>query len=250
MVRATGDAIWDRNLETGGVWWNENGQAIFGLSIEEADTNPDWWTDRIHPDERERCVALVRAFLQGVVPSWSAEVRFRVADGTYRYFLSRGFPVRKDGERVARFIGLMTDVTAQRLAERERDQIFTLSLDPVCIGTHTGRFLRVNPSFEKAFGFTQAEMQRVRFVDAVHPDDCGAALVELQKRTARKSTFELECRFLCKDGSYKWFLWRATSDGPEGMVYAVGKDITQRKEAAVLRALRFLRSRWPWVTDS
>jgi two-component system, sensor histidine kinase and response regulator len=42
----------------------------------------------------------------------------------------------------------------------------------------------------------------------------------------------LECRFLCKDGSHKWFLWSATSDGPEGLVYAVGKDITQRKEAA------------------
>ena len=90
----------------------------------------------------------------------------------------------------------------------------------------------MNPAWETAFGFTQAEMQRMSFLDAVHPDDRGAAIIELQKRTAGKPTLELECRFLCKDGSHKWFLWSATSDGPEGLVYAAGKDITQRKEAA------------------
>src|SRR5438046_2189324 len=157
--RATGELIWDRDVEAGCDWWNENAKAIFGLSTEEADENPDWWSDRIHPDDRECYVALVRDFLQGVAPSGSTEVRFRVADGTYRYFLIRGFPVRKNGERVARFISLMTDVTEQRIAERERDQLFRLSLDPVCIGTHTGGFLRVNPAWETAFGFTQAEMQ-------------------------------------------------------------------------------------------
>ena len=234
VANATGDVIWDRDVESGEVWWNENARAVFGVSIEEASANPDWWADRIHPDDRERYVAIVRTLLQGAVPSWSTEIRFRVADGTYRYFLSRGFPVRKSGERVARFIGVMTDVTEQRVAEHERDQLFRLSLDPVCIGTHTGGFLRVNPAWEQAFGFTQTEMQRLSFLDAVHPDDRGAALVELQRRTAGHPTFDLECRFLCKDGSHKWFLWSATSDGPEGLVYAVGKDITQRKEAAAV----------------
>jgi signal transduction histidine kinase len=32
-------------------------------------------------------------------------------------------------------------------------------------------------------------------------------------------------------GSHKWFLWSAHSDGPEGLVYVVGKDITLRREA-------------------
>ncbi len=233
VARATGDVIWDRDVEAGAVWWNENAQAIFGRLIEKVDANAVLWTDRIHPDDRDRYVALVRAFLRGTIPSWSTEARFRVADGTYRYFLSRGIPVRKDGERITRLIGVMTDVTEQRVAERERDQLFMVSLDPLCIGTHTGHFLRVNPAWEKAFGFTQPEIQLMSLLDVVHPDDREAALVELQKRTAGKPTFEMECRFLCKDGSHKWFLWSAASDGPEGLVYAVGKDITQRKETAL-----------------
>lgn len=233
LLAATGDVVWDRDLEAQWLWWSENAPAAFGLSMEEAASNPNWWVEKIHPDDRRDFVAITTAFLQGAIPSVSAEVRVCVADGTYRNFLVRAVPNRKNGELVARFIGLITDVTDQRVAEGERDKLFTLSLDPMCIGTHTGVFLRVNPAWEEAFGFTQAEMQLTNFVAAVHPDDRSHAVVELQRRTVGMPTLELECRFLCKDGSNKLFLWSATSDGPEGLVYVVGKDMTQRKAAEV-----------------
>jgi two-component system, sensor histidine kinase and response regulator len=234
----TGDIIWDRDIEAGKIWWNENGQVMTGLSIEEAEANPDWWRERIHPDDRDRFMAVVVAFVEGATPVWSAEVRFRVADGSFRDYLSRGFPIRKNGARVVRFIGMLTDVTEQRVAERGLDQFFALSLDPASIGSSSGCFQRVNAAWEKAFGFTEKEVQSVRFMDHVHPDDVGPAIVEMQKRTDGQPTSEFECRCRCKDGSYKWFIWSATTDGPNGLSYAVGKDVTQRKgmEAALLAA--------------
>jgi two-component system sensor histidine kinase/response regulator len=234
----TGDIIWDRDIEAGKIWWNENGQLVTGLSIEEAEANPDWWRERVHPDDRDRFMAVVMAFLEGATPVWSAEVRFRVADGSFRDYLSRGFPIRKKGARVVRFIGTLTDLTEQRVAERGLDQFFALSIDPASIGSSVGCFLRVNAAWEKAFGFTEKEVQSVRFMDHVHPDDVGPAIVEMQKRTDGKPTSEFECRCRCKDGSYKWFIWSARTDGPNGLSYAVGKDVTQRKgmEAALLAA--------------
>src|SRR6266567_1941173 len=93
---ATADLIWDRDRQSGSVWWSENAWTLFGLTFEEAAASPDWWIDRVHPNDRQRYVALVGSFLEGAVESWSAEIRFRVADGTYRRFFSRGFFVRKD----------------------------------------------------------------------------------------------------------------------------------------------------------
>lgn len=230
IERATGDLLWDRDFEAGTVWWNENAQIVFGVTPGDAEANPEWWTSRIHPDDRESYSALVRAFLQSDAPLLSAQVRFRMADGIYRYFWCRGFAVRRKEGRITRLVGMMTDITELRIAERERDRIFTLSLDPMLIGLK-GQLRRVNQAAEVAFGFTEAEMQTMKFLDLVHPDDRETAAMELKKRAAGQPMPAWECRFLCKDGQSKWFLWSAITDEPEGVLYAVGKDITSRKAA-------------------
>lgn len=224
--------MWDRDLETGEFWCNESARVLFGLAFEELAARVEWWADRIHPEDVDRYRSAVNALVEGEASSWSIEVRFRLADGTWRTVLSRGYPLRKSGRRVTRFMGIITDLTRQRAAEHERDQIFTLSLDPMCTGTAQSRFLRVNRAFEAAFGYSQAELEQLNFVEIVHPDDRDRAFAELQKRMTGWQTPEVELRFRCKDGSYKHFLWSAASDGPDGMVYVVGKDITLRKEAA------------------
>ncbi len=41
----------------------------------------------------------------------------------------------------------------------------------------------------------------------------------------------MENRYRCKDGSYKWIDWRVRVDSSEKRFYAVGRDVTQQKEA-------------------
>jgi two-component system sensor histidine kinase/response regulator len=115
-------------------------------------------------------------------------------------------------------------------AENECGRLFTLSLDPMCIGSAAGYFQRVNPAWEKTFGFTEAEMQKMNFLDAVHPEDRSATLAEMNTITAGHPTYEFECRNVCKDRTYKWILWSGTVGERDGSVYAVGKDITLRRQ--------------------
>jgi two-component system sensor histidine kinase/response regulator len=237
IVKATGDVVWDRDLEAGTMWWNEAGLATLGVSLEQTLADPHWWLRLVHPDDLKKHIAPFLSFRRGAIPSYSAEVRFRVADGTYHDFLCRAFQVRTRGERLTRAIGVMSDITIQRTAEREREKLFNLSLDPICIGK-AGIFERVNPAWEKAFGFTQAEMGHMFFPDMVHPEDRATAFAEMERTHAGESVHDTEFRLLCKDGSYKCFLWSVASVGPDGSIYAVGKDITQRKamEAALVAA--------------
>lgn len=127
----------------------------------------------------------------------------------------------------------------RKAAEQDCGRFFMLAIDPMALGTHKGECLRVNPAWERVFGFTEAELKRMNFIEMVHPDDRLAAIHELEKRAAGAPTLAFECRFRCKDGSYKWCLTSAHSDGPKGLVYVVGKDITLRRNAeAELKAAK------------
>ena len=48
---------------------------------------------------------------------WSEEYRFRHEDGSYRWFWDRGVMMRDADGKPLRFIGCMTDISAQRVAE-------------------------------------------------------------------------------------------------------------------------------------
>ncbi|HJQ63148.1 MAG TPA: response regulator, partial [Burkholderiales bacterium] len=47
VARATNDAIWDWDLVSGKVWWNESTRTLFGYSPEEIGSDASWWIERI-----------------------------------------------------------------------------------------------------------------------------------------------------------------------------------------------------------
>ena len=64
-VHATGDAIWDCDLTTGKMWWNEAYNQRFGTWPSGQPHSLDWWVARIHPDDRERISASRQAAIAG-----------------------------------------------------------------------------------------------------------------------------------------------------------------------------------------
>jgi two-component system, cell cycle sensor histidine kinase and response regulator CckA len=57
IAQATSDAIWDWDLKSNAVWWNESFSTTFGYSADEIEPTSESWTTRIHPDDRERVIA-------------------------------------------------------------------------------------------------------------------------------------------------------------------------------------------------
>ncbi|XZO02411.1 MAG: PAS domain S-box protein [Microcoleus sp.] len=127
--------------------------------------------------------------------------------------------------------GLLIDITELKQAQAERDRFFTISLDLLCILGFDGYFKRLNPAWSTALGYSIAELLAQPFLEFVHPDDRASSAAEVKKLMAGIPTFYFENRYLCKDGSYKWLLWSASPFSQEGLIYAVGRDITSRKQA-------------------
>ena len=116
-VRATNDVIWDWDLATDEIWWNENYTKVFGFSRETADHSIQSWYQGIHPDDQGRVIAGVHRVIGSGGENWSDEYRFHHQDGSWVHVLDRGQVIRGESGRAVRMIGAMADITSRKQSE-------------------------------------------------------------------------------------------------------------------------------------
>jgi PAS domain S-box-containing protein len=117
--RAVFEAIWDWNPRTGITSWSEGLRAVFGYTPGEMGSGADWWSERLHPEDRERVVEAYQRALEGGAQEWTDEYRFRRKDGTYCWVIDRGHLERGADGRPIRVVGAMMDITERKRAEEE-----------------------------------------------------------------------------------------------------------------------------------
>ncbi len=160
------------------------------------------------------------------------ETRFRRKDGeVIDVLLSSTLLDLGDPSRGVTFTAL--NITARKKAENELRDIFSLSLDMICVADlRTDTFTKVNPAFEKILGYSEQELLSQPFMEFVHPDDltCAQEILE-EKLHQGKRVVHFENRFRCKDGSYRWLDWTAHPQPEQGLIYGIARDITERKRA-------------------
>src|SRR5687767_1246093 len=55
--------------------------------------------------------------------------------------------------------------------QAQRDRLFHLSLDMLCVAGFDGYFRQINPAWSRTLGWTEAELLAFSWKDLVHPDD-------------------------------------------------------------------------------
>jgi PAS domain S-box-containing protein len=124
----------------------------------------------------------------------------------------------------------LADVNQQlELARQELDQFFSLSLDLLGIAGVDGRFKRVNAAWERALGWTAAELTSGPYLDFVHPDDREATAAHTAGLARGEVTVRFENRYRATDGSYRWLSWSAVAVMERGLIYVIGRDVTEQK---------------------
>ncbi|MFL5582454.1 MAG: ATP-binding protein [Gemmatimonadaceae bacterium] len=117
VAKATNDVIRDWDLASGEVVWNDAARTVLRFDADAIRPDPQWWYDHVHPEDRERVVAGLRAVTQGHGEHWVDEYRFRRGDGTYATVLDRGFVAHDEHRRPVRIVCSMVDVTERKTAE-------------------------------------------------------------------------------------------------------------------------------------
>ena len=111
------------------------------------------------------------------------------------------------------------------------DRIFDLSPDLIVVAGLDGRFRRVNPAFETSLGYAEEDLVGRSVLDTAHPDDRELSRRALESLTRGDEVAELEARLVARDGSTRWVQWNARSVADEGVIYVLGRDVTDRRRA-------------------
>lgn len=167
-VKATRDAVWDWDLQTGQIVWNEALQQAYGFPPAAINSSSDWRFAQMHPQDRDSVQASIRSAIAGSESTWSAEYRFRCEDGSYAEVLDRGHLIRNADGKAERMIGAMLDLTRSRSAEtalRLSEERFSTILETIEAAFAIVKvkfdaddrpvdyfFVEANPAFERQCG--------------------------------------------------------------------------------------------------
>ena len=125
--RATSDALWDWDLVTNALAWNDAVGVLFGYRKDDLGASAQWWIDQLHPEDLARVKQGIYAVIEGGGRGWKDAYRFRRADGSWAEVLDRGF-VMRDGEgKPVRMIGAMTDVSERKRADRAQGALLRMA---------------------------------------------------------------------------------------------------------------------------
>jgi len=114
---------WSLDVASGIVSGSPHMRRVFAATDGDDPSRPDFWFDRIHPEDRtrvrelfERCVAEKREY--------QADYRLLLPDGTIRHQHSRGNPIVNEAGRLVEFVGTAIDTTDHALATAELQRAF------------------------------------------------------------------------------------------------------------------------------
>jgi PAS domain S-box-containing protein len=239
VTSATNDAIWDWNLTTNKLWWNNEFQKSFGYSTDKNGFGIDSWTERLHPDDFERVNHVIHALIDSGKKNWAEEYRFRRRDGSYAYVSDRGYVVYDDQGKTVRMLGSMMDVSARKQAEddlgkseRRYRNLTEKSLGLICTHDLEGRILSVNPAGANALGYESEEIVGKLLSDLVAPKTKLLFADYLEKIITEGEASGLMI-ILTKSGEERTWQYNNTLSREEDNSFVLGyaQDITEYRRA-------------------
>jgi formate hydrogenlyase transcriptional activator len=199
------------------------------------------WRAVAHPDDLEGHKAKWLTCVASGKPHEN-EVRFRRADGQYRWHLDRGVPLRDEAGKVVKWYGVITDIedrkrAEERIREQEAELRQMLDFAPQAIavfGPLRERLFINRPALDY-FGLTLEEWRDTGHGALGHPHDAERVKAQWDRAMLSGSAFEIETRMRKSDGNYRWFLNRFSPvRDDEGQIlrwHVSCTDIEDRKRA-------------------
>jgi PAS domain S-box-containing protein len=209
----------------------------------------------VHPDDRERLMGALEAYLEGTsgLERYDFEARTMHKDGSLRWMLSRGVAQRDAAGRPIRVVGSTIDITdvkrAEEALQRANDRlelafrgsnISIWELDMPDSIVRNGRVEFINLWEQLGYDRPEHPTDLATPLTLVHPDDRArieGALEAYVADVARE--LEVEFRVRHKDGSYRWRLSRGVAlcdpTGKPIRLIGCSMDITDIKRAEEAR---------------
>jgi PAS domain S-box-containing protein len=233
--------VWDWNMETDVVTFNEQWAEMLGLSPEEVEPTLETWKERVHPEDMPRVEQQLTAHINGESERFDCEHRMQTADGGWKWVRDVGEIVEHDDDDPTRAVGIHIDVTerreTQQALEEERD---TFAQGPAVVfkweNASGWPVEYVSDNVAETFGHTPTQLQsgEIPYTSLIHDDDRDRVSAEVEKYTREGvDRFSHEpYRVVTKEGDVRWVIDNSKiirTDGKATHYLGYLIDITERK---------------------
>ena len=213
-TRAGNLGIWDWNIVTGEVFWDDGMYTLLGTPRENVVPSHQAFLDALHPGDRERIKHEIETALREGKSS-AAEFRIIWPDGSVHYLQANSTILRSESGKAVRMLGTNWDVTERVQMEnalRQSEETLRLLAESmpqmVWMCRPDGWNIYFNQQWVDYTGLTLEQSHGHGWNIPFHPDDKSRAWNAWNKATETGGKYDLECRLRRADGAYRWFLIR------------------------------------------
>lgn len=240
LSNAAQDAVWDWDLNTHSIWWNDSFRTLYGYSNNHIEEGAAFWQQCIHPGDRAQVLESMEEALRNGNAHWGHEFRFLKADGLYvlvRICASilhneQGVPIRMAG-----FMKDMVPPDAARLnASNERFRLLQETMnDGVWEWDIVNDRMYWNAQFARIAGAEASGHQPLgALLNLIHPADVEKFREALFSCLEKNTPFRLKFRMVHPSGDVRYVLSQAKvlrdEEGRPISLLGVLADVTERKK--------------------
>ncbi len=236
VTSTTNDVIWDWNLLTNEIWWNDNYRSYFGTEPSNSQLDIHYWEEHIHPNDRQEILHTLQTAMDNGAESWSGYYRYIRDDKKELFIYDRGFIQRDADGNACRMIGSMMDFTKLHQSEQEvRDYKWALDKSAIiAITDHKGIITHVNENFCSISQYSEQELigQDHRLINSGYHSK--SFFANMWATIGSGKIWKGEVCNRAKDGTIYWvdativpFL---NENGKPYQYLAIRQDITWQKE--------------------
>ncbi len=234
VAQTTNDSIWDWNLSTDKLTWNDGVRTLFSYESDQVSDSIDWWYEHLHPHDRERVVEGINQVIDSGNQQWSDEYRFIKADGSFTEVSDKGFVISDSNGNPIRMLGGVTDITERKRAEGILQRYRLLSenaRDIVWILRPDGQILEVNQAAVDTYGYSREELLTMN-VSRLRAEPTLPSLAEHLKK-GFEGGINFETIHVRKDGTMFPVEINANGAdfGGERLIMSIVRDTSERKQA-------------------
>src|SRR5919202_1698914 len=239
MAENIHEVFWMADLELTQMFYVSPAyEAIWGRTCASLYAQPRSFIEAIHPDDRERVLALEQHRQSG----FSHEYRIVQPDGSIRWIWEHAFPVRNQAGQLESLVGVSQDISDRKRMEealRESEQCLRLVLQnmPVMMDAldENWNIIIWNRECEQVTGYSAQEIvNNPKAIELLYPDPDYRQQMIAAWRDRGHDYRNWEWKLTCKDGTVKIISWSNISEQfpiPGWASWGVGVDITDRKQA-------------------
>lgn len=228
---AANAGVWDRNLDTDTVRWDEQTEALLGLDPGDFSGTYEGFLEYVHPADVADLESVIDAAIDEA-RGYEHEFRFIAENGDEIWILTRAEPLLDETGTPTRYVGVDIDISerkkqdAQLVSEHARFRsVFRDAFDAMVIANDAGEYIAANQRAAEVFGLSRDELIGRKIVDFA-PEEYDVAA---EWEAFHNSGWDFgEFPLVRPDGTERTVEFAASANIVPGEHLSVMRDITDR----------------------